>query len=68
MKNKIIYKIIDRKTGLDVGIYSRAYHDEFEFDSKENALNAHYSNMYKDKSKYKVSKYELNYKLIKDDC
>ena len=67
-KNKIVYRIIERKTGRHQGVYSRAYDNDYDFDSVDAARNSHCWDIYQDKKKYKISKYKISYKLITNDC
>jgi len=67
-KSEIIYRIIDREYDRAVGSYSRAYHDEFDFTSIDNARNANCHGMFKDKKQFKIAKYKVTYELIEDDC
>jgi len=66
-KPEIIFRIIDRD-GNAVGSYSRAYCDEYDFRSPEEARSASCHNMFKDKSKYRIAKYRVTYELIDEDC
>ena len=66
-KPKIVFRIIDRKTGLPVGSYSRAYCDEFDFHSADEARGANCHGIFKDKEKYKIAKYRVTYTLIDDN-
>lgn len=63
-KREIVYRIIDRKTGEAVGSYSRAYCDEFDFKSEEEARTANCHGIFQDKEKYDVRKYRVTYELI----
>ncbi len=66
-KPKIVYRIIDRKTGKAQGSYSRAYCDEFDFDSVGSARHANCHGIFDDKEKYAISKYRVTYELIEED-
>ena len=68
MEPKTVFRIIDRKTEEHQGVYSRAYHDEYDFNSAEEARNSNCHGIYQDKGKYKISKYRVVYELIEDDC
>lgn len=69
MKNQYeVYRIISKDTNKPEGVYSRAYHDEYDFESIESARNANCHGIYKDKNKYRIAKYKVTYELIKDDC
>jgi len=64
--DKHVYMILDRQTGKPVGSYSRAYHDEYEFHSREAALNANYFGKFKDEDKYEIARYLVTYKRVED--
>jgi hypothetical protein len=66
-KPETIYRIIDKKTGNPVGSYSRAYCDEYDFESVEDARSANCHNTFQDRKKYKIAKYKVTYELIEDD-
>ena len=66
-KPEIVYRIIDRATHLPVGSYSRAYCDEFDFDSVEQARNANCHGVFKDETKYDIAKYRVTYELLPND-
>lgn len=66
-KPETVYRIIDRKDGEPVGSYSRACHDEFDFKSVDEARNANFHGMFRNKDKYKIAKYRVTYELIEDD-
>lgn len=67
-KPATVFRIISRDTGAAVGSYSRAYHDEFDFESVEQAREANVHGVFKDKSKYAIAKYRVIYELIEPDC
>lgn len=62
-----VYRILDRQTNEVQGVYSRAYHDDTDFPSKESALHANCHGIHKDKTKYKIAKYRVTYELVEDD-
>ncbi len=66
-KPETVYRIIDRESGKAQGSYSRAYCDEFDFNSVEEARTANCHGMFEDKQKYKIAKYKVTYELIEDD-
>ena len=66
-KPEIVFRIIDRVTGDAVGSYSRAYCDEFDFNSPDEARNANCHGRFSDKEIYKIAKYKVVYELIEDD-
>lgn len=63
-----VYMILDRKTGEPVGSYSRSYHDEYEFRTRDAALNANCHGMFKDEDKYEIARYLVTYKRVDDDA
>ena len=65
-KSEIVYRIINSK-GEAQGSYSRAYCDEFDFNSVYEARNANCHGMFLDE-KYKIAKYKVTYELIEEDC
>lgn len=67
-KPETVFRIIDKVSGEAVGSYSRAYCDEFDFNSVSEARNANCHGMFKNKEKYKVAKYKVTYTLIEEDC
>lgn len=66
-KPDFVYRIIDKKTGNSVGSFSRAYCDEYDFNSADEARNANCHGIFKDKKNYKIAKYKVTYELIIDD-
>ena len=64
----IIYRIVHRETGVVQGVYSRAYHDDHDFESVEQARDANCHGVYQDHKRYKISKYRVRYELMEDDC
>jgi hypothetical protein len=66
-KPEIIFRIIDKTTGLPVGSYSRAYCDEFDFTSIEQARNANVHGIFKNEEKYGIAKYRVIYELIENN-
>jgi len=67
-KPETVFRIIDRSSGKSVGSYSRAYCDEYDFESVESARGANCHGVFEDKEKYKIAKYKVTYTLIEDDC
>ena len=63
-KPETVYRIISKSSGEAVGSYSRAYCDEFDFNSASEARNEHCYNM----EKCNIAKYKVTYELIEDDC
>ena len=68
MNNRTIFMIEERETGFLQGAYSRACHTEYEFNSARSARRANVYDIYEDKTRYKINKYEVIYKLIEEDC
>lgn len=66
-KPEIVYRIIERKTGHAVGSYSRAYCDEYDFNSPQEARTANWHGIFEDKDKYAIAKYRVTYELIEYD-
>ena len=66
-KPKTIYKILDHKSGESVGSYSRAYCDEYDFRSVEEARHANVHGKFEDRETYKIAKYRVIYELIEYD-
>ena len=62
-----VYRIINRKTNVAEGVYSRAYHDEFDFRSADDARSANCRGIYNNKEKYRIDKYKVTYTLIEED-
>ncbi len=65
-KPEIIYRLIDKETGEPVGSYSRAYCDEYDFDSADQARNANCWGIFQDKEKYSIAKYRVTYELLEE--
>jgi len=66
MKPQEVYKIIN-ESGEAEGVYTRGNYDKYDFGSVESARSANCHGIYKDKVKYKISKYRVTYELIDDD-
>ncbi len=66
-KPQIVFRIIDQKTGEAVGSYSRAYCDEYDFKSVQEARSANVHGMFKNREKYRIAKYRVTYELIEDN-
>jgi hypothetical protein len=58
---KEVYRIIDKTNGQAVGVYSRAYHDEFDFKSEAEARDANCSGIHKNQARFAVAKYIVTY-------
>lgn len=66
-KPEIVFRIIDKATGEAQGSYSRAYCDEFDFESPSEAREANCHGRFEDEKRYKIAKYKVTYELIDDD-
>jgi hypothetical protein len=66
-KPETVFRIINRESGDVQGSYSRAYCDEYDFNSASEARHANCHGMFEDKDKYKIAKYKVTYELIEDD-
>jgi len=66
-KPEVVFRIINKETNEPVGSYSRAYCDEFDFNSADEARNANVHGAFQDKEKYKIAKYKVTYELLEDD-
>ena len=62
---KIVFKIFNKEHGNYEGVYSRAYHDEYEFTSEEDARTSNCHEIYQDKAHYDIHKYKVTYERIK---
>jgi hypothetical protein len=67
-KPEIVFRVINNETGDHAGAYSRAYCDEFDFNSAEEARNAMFSGEFKNRDKYRIAKYRVTYELIDDNA
>lgn len=67
-KPSTVYRIIDRSTGAAVGSYSRAYCDEYDFTSVEEARRANCHGVFEDRTKYRIARYRVTYKLIEKEA
>jgi hypothetical protein len=68
IKPSTVYRIVDRNTNESVGSYSRAYCDEYDFNSVYEARLANCHGMFVDEKKYKIARYKVTYELIEDDA
>ena len=66
-KPETVFRIISIETGEAVGSYSRAYCDEFDFNSSEEDRSANCHGLFKDEDKYSISKYRVTYELIEEN-
>lgn len=60
---KTVWKVFNKETGEFMTAYSRAYHDQEDFESESNARYARCDGEFK-KDKYDVAEYEVIYKRI----
>lgn len=67
-KPETVFRIIDRESGEAVGSYSRAYCDEYDFHSPNEARNANCHGIFRDRKKYRIAKYKVTYTLIEDEA
>lgn len=67
MKPEIVHRIIHRASGEPMGSYSRAYCDEFDFRSVEEARSANVHGLFQDKDTYAIARYRVVYELIDAD-
>jgi len=73
-KPEIVYRIIQRgdegwgKSGEAIGSYSRAYCDEYDFRSVEEARRANCHGVFEDTDTYAIAKYRVTYELLESDC
>ena len=69
-KPEIVYRIIQKgaegwgKAGEAIGSYSRAYCDEYDFRSVEEARRANCHGVFEDRDKYAIAKYRVTYELL----
>ncbi len=66
-KPEIVYRIINNSNGECEGSYSRAYCDEYDFESIQEARTANCHGKFEDKQKYSIAKYKVTYELIEDN-
>lgn len=66
-KPETVFRIIDKETGEAQGYYSRAYCEEYDFESPAEARLANVHGIFTDREKYKIAKYRVTYELIEDD-
>jgi hypothetical protein len=66
-KPSTVFRIIDRATGMAVGSYSRAYCNEYDFDSASEARHANCHGIFEDTEKYRIAQYKVTYELIEED-
>lgn len=63
--SKTVFKIFNKVKGEYTGSYSRACHDEYEFDSEVSALEANCHGMYHNTDKYEIHEVEVTEKVSK---
>jgi hypothetical protein len=64
----IVFRIINKESGDACGSYSRAYCDEYDFNSVEDARTANVHGVFQNRDKYKIAKYKVTYQLVQDEC
>lgn len=62
----IRYRIVDRETEKVQGVYSRAYHDEYDFHSVEAAREANCHGIHKNKKKYRIDQVRITEEVIRE--
>jgi len=63
---KVVCKIFNKETRNYEGVYSRACHDEFEFESEERARRSNCHGIYADRDAYDIHKYKVTYERIEE--
>jgi hypothetical protein len=61
VEERTVYRILDKEANSYVGVYSRACHDEFDFDSEKEARSANCHGTYQDTDRYDVVKMKRYY-------
>jgi len=67
-KPETVFRIIDRATGAVVGSYSRSCCDEYDFTSPQQARSANCHDLFQNRDKYAIAKYQVTYTLLDGDC
>lgn len=67
MEERYVYQIVDRETGLVEGVYSRAYHDEVDFGSPEQARMANIHGVHQDKVRYRIQKVKVTREIVDEN-
>ena len=62
-----IFRIINKETSEQEGVYQRGNYDQFDFHSIESARSSNCHDTYKDKVKYGINKYRVTIELIEED-
>jgi hypothetical protein len=65
---KYVYRIFNRETGELVGSYSRAYRDEYDFTSVEQARSANCHDLFKNESHHRIAKIEVTETIVDEDA
>jgi len=60
-----VFRIWNKKDKRYEGVYSRAYHDEYDFSSEESARSSNVHNIYQDKDKYDIHEFEITEKRVR---
>lgn len=61
---KVVFRIVNRQTGEVQGVYSRAYHDEYDFPTIEAARNANVHGIYQNRDRYRIALYVVRTELV----
>lgn len=67
-KPNTVYRIVERATGKEQGVYFRGFGDEYDFGSPESARHSNCHGIYRDGEKYAIAKYQVTYELLDPDC
>jgi len=67
-KPEIVFRIIERATGMPRSSYSRAYGDEYDFSSVDDARRSNCHDVFQDRKKYAIAKYRVTYELLDPDA
>ncbi len=59
MTEKFRYRIINLESGKVEGVYTRAYHDVYDFHSPEDARNSNCHGTYLNEEKYRIAKFRI---------
>lgn len=61
---KTVYKILNKKTGEYEGVYSRGYHDKYEFPSESCARQSNCHGIYENKDLYEIEEWTVTYTKV----
>ncbi len=65
--DKVVYTIHDRVTDKQQVAYSRAYHDDYEWNHPDYARNSMCDGYYEDRERFVVKKWLVTYTLVNGD-